>query len=97
MTEQLPYDAIGVAEVQFYTNALFVLDAMEKAAQVRLLKAEKLLGGRMVSLFVCGSTDDVKFAVDRAKEVGDELPDKPVKVAYCLNRPHKEIRKLLED
>lgn len=95
--EQLVYDSVGVAEVQFFTNALFVLDAMEKAAGVRLLRAEKTLGGRMVTLFVCGSTEDAKAAVARANEMNERLPGKPVKVAWCIHNPHREIRKLLDN
>lgn len=94
--ERLMYDSVGVVEVQYFTNALFVLDAMEKASEVRLLRAEKLLGGRMVSLFVCGDTAAVEASIARANEINERLPGKPVKVAWCIHNPHREIRKLLD-
>lgn len=89
-------DAIGALDIQFLTNALIVLDRMEKSADIRLLRAEKKLGGRSVTLFVGGSTDDVGTAIDTAFAVSETLEGKPVKAGFCIGSPHAQILKLLD-
>lgn len=89
------YDAIGVVEARYFTNALVVLDAMEKAGDVEFIRAEKKLGGRMVSFFVGGRTDDVLAAIAQARSMDETLPDHPVKLAEAILKPHPEIMKLI--
>ena len=45
------------------------LDAMCKAASVRLVTWERKLGGRLVTIIVEGNVADVKAAVESAKEI----------------------------
>ena len=39
------FNAIGVVEINFFTNALIVLDEMLKSSDVHLVACEKKLGG----------------------------------------------------
>ncbi|MFZ5988534.1 MAG: BMC domain-containing protein [Bacillota bacterium] len=89
------YDSIGVIEISFYANAVFLLDAMVKAAQVDFLMAEKLLGGRMVTVIVGGTTSNVSAAVEAARHAGESMMDNPVKVAVVISNPHTEIMKFI--
>lgn len=87
------YDAIGVVEVSFFANAVCLLDAMEKAAGVEFLVAEKHLGGRMVTLIVGGTTSQISTAVSAAKLAGEGMEKNPVRVAVVISNPHEEIMK----
>lgn len=87
------YDAIGVVEVSFFANAVYLLDAMEKAAGVDFLSAEKYLGGRMVTLIVGGTTSQVSAAIDAARLTGESMAKNPVRVAITISNPHDEIMK----
>jgi len=87
------YDAIGVVEVSFYSNAVYLLDVMEKAAEIEFLTAEKLLGGRLVTLIVGGTTSEVDAAVHAANLAGENMVNNPVKVAITISNPNSEIMK----
>jgi microcompartment protein CcmL/EutN len=87
------YNAIGIVEASFYANAVVLLDAMTKAAQVDFLAAEKLLGGRLVTLVVGGTTSEVNAAVEAARAAGEVMHENPVKVAITISNPHPEIMK----
>lgn len=87
------HNAIGIVEVSFYANAVVLLDVMTKAAQVEFLAAEKLLGGRLVTLIVGGTTSEVNAAVAAAKAAGGGMKENPVKVAITISNPHPEIMK----
>ena len=54
--------AIALLEVQAMTAAIEGLDAMVKAADVRLIHVEKRLGGRLVTVVVDGSVSAVTAA-----------------------------------
>lgn len=87
------FDAIGVVEVSFYANAVYLLDVMQKTSQVTFLNSEKLLGGRLVTLIVGGTTSGVNAAVEAARVAGEGIPGNPVKVAITISNPHPEIMK----
>lgn len=87
------YDAVGVVEVSLYANAVYLLDVMGKAANVKFLAAEKLLGGRLVTLIVGGATSEVCAAVGAARTAGECMAKNPVKVAITISNPHPEIMK----
>lgn len=87
------YNAIGIVESSFYANAVVLLDVMTKSAQVEFLAAEKLLGGRLVTLIVGGTTSEVNAAVDAARAAGELMKNNPVKVAMTISNPHPEIMK----
>ena len=85
--------AIALLEVQAMTAAIEGLDAMVKAADVRLIHVEKRLGGRLVTVVVDGSVS----AVTAAAEAGREAAARVGKVKLCevIARPHPEITKFL--
>ncbi len=59
----------GLVEVTGVVAAVDCLDAMCKAAEVRLLTWERKLGGRLVTLIVQGSVSDVTAAVQAAMRI----------------------------
>jgi len=85
--------AIALLEVQALVAAVEGLEAMLKAANVRLIHVEKRLGGRLVTLVVDGTVSDVKAAA----EAGMEAAAKVGTVCLCevIPRPHPEITKFL--
>ena len=52
--------AIALLEVQAMVTAIVGLDAMVKAADVKLIHVEKRLGGRLVTVVVEGSVSAVQ-------------------------------------
>ena len=60
--------AIALLEVQAMTAAIEGLDAMVKAADVRLIHVEKRLGGRLVTVVVDGSVSAVTAAAEAGRE-----------------------------
>lgn len=89
------FNAIGVVEINFFTNALIVLDEMLKSSDVHLVACEKKLGGRMVTIIVAGDTSSVNASVETAIASGDKIGADNIKVAVSISNPHPEIRKLL--
>ena len=84
--------AIALLEVQAMVTAIVGLDAMIKAADVKLIHVEKRLGGRLVTVVVEGSVSAVQAAADAGKaaaEVGN------VKLCEVIARPHPEVMKFL--
>lgn len=55
---------IGLLEVQGLVASIEGLDAMVKAADVRLIHTEKRLGGALVTLIVTGKVDSVTSALE---------------------------------
>lgn len=89
------FNAIGVVEITFFTNALIVLDEMLKASEVHLVACEKKLGGRLVTIIVGGDTSSVNAAIETALDTGARVGEKNIKVAVSIPNPHPEIKKLL--
>ena len=56
-------NAIALLEVQALVAAIAGLDAMVKAADVRLIHVEKRLGGRLVTIVVQGEVSAVTAAL----------------------------------
>ena len=85
--------AIALLEVQAMVAAIAGLDAMLKAADVRLIHVEKRLGGRLVTVVVDGSVS----AVTAAAEAGREAAARVGKVKLCevIANPHPEVTKFL--
>ncbi|MBE6654670.1 MAG: BMC domain-containing protein [Ruminococcaceae bacterium] len=85
--------AIALLEVQALVTAIAGLDAMVKAANVKLIHVEKRLGGRLVTVVVQGSVSDVTAALEAgvkaAKLVGN------VKLAEVIARPHPDVMSFL--
>ena len=83
--------AIALLEVQAMVAAITGLDAMVKAADVKLIHVEKRLGGRLVTVVVEGEISAVSAALDAgaAAEVGN------VKCREVIARPHPDVMKFL--
>ena len=85
--------SLGLIEVSALGNAIFVLDAMTKAADVEFVATERKLGGRLVTLVVKGSVSSVQAAVDAGVNVAKQ--HQCLKAAEVIARPHPEILKFL--
>lgn len=91
----LKLNAIGVVEVNFFTNSVVVLDEMLKASDVELVSFHTKLGGRMVHSIVSGETSAVNAAIEAAENAKSIVGEKNIKVAVTISNPHPEIIKLL--
>lgn len=89
------FSAIGVVEINFFTNALIALDEMLKASDVHLVSCEKKLGGRMVTIIVGGDTSSVNAAIEAVYATGGRIGENNIKVAVAISNPHPEIKRLL--
>ena len=89
------HNAIGVVEINFFSNAVVVLDAMMKAADIDLISNHKKLGGRMVHTVVAGETSAVEASIQAAEEAKAIVGEKNVKVAVTISNPHPELIKLM--
>ena len=85
--------AIALLEVQAMVAAITGLDAMVKAADVRLIHVEKRLGGRLVTVVVEGEVSAVKAAVEAGSAAANSLGE--VVATHVIPRPHQDVEKLL--
>ena len=85
--------AIALLEVQALVTAIVGLDALIKAADVKLIHVEKRLGGRLVTVVVEGSVSAVQAAADAGKAAAAEVGN--VKLCEVIARPHPEVMKFL--
>ncbi len=85
--------AIALLEVQAMVAAVTGLDAMLKAANVRLIHVEKRLGGRLVTVVIDGTVSDVTAAAAAGKAAAAEVGK--VKLCEVIARPHPEITQFL--
>lgn len=87
-------NAIALLEVQAMVTAIVGLDAMVKAADVKLIHVEKRLGGRLVTVVVEGSVSAVSAALDAgiaaAATVGKVICHE------VIPRPHPDIMKFVK-
>ena len=85
--------AIALLEVQAMVAAIVGLDAMVKAADVKLIHVEKRLGGRLVTVVVEGEVSAVTAALEAEKNAAAEVGN--VKVCEVIARPHPDVMKFL--
>ncbi|MBQ9860363.1 MAG: BMC domain-containing protein [Clostridia bacterium] len=85
--------AIALLEVQAMVAAIAGLDAMLKAADVRLIHTEKRLGGRLVTVVVDGTVSDVTAAAEAGRAAAAQVGK--VKLCEVIANPHPEITKFL--
>ena len=85
--------AIALLEVQAMVTAIVGLDAMVKAADVKLIHVEKRLGGRLVTVVVEGTVSAVQAAAEAGKAAAAEVGN--VKLCEVIARPHPEVMKFL--
>ncbi len=86
-------NAIALLEVQALVAAIAGLDAMVKAADVKLIHIEKRLGGRLVTVVVEGTVSAVTAALEAGAAAAAEVGK--VKCREVIARPHKDIMDLL--
>ncbi|MBQ8448954.1 MAG: BMC domain-containing protein [Clostridia bacterium] len=86
-------EAIALLEVQALVAAIAGLDAMVKAANVKLIHVEKRLGGRLVTVVVEGSVSDVTAALEAGKVAAAQVGN--VKLAEVIARPHPDVMSFL--
>ena len=85
--------AIALLEVQAMVAAIAGLDAMVKAADVKLIHVEKRLGGRLVTVVVEGEVSAVTAALQAGSLAAGEVGN--VKCCEVIARPHPEVMKFL--
>ena len=85
--------AIGILEVAANVAAIEAVDAMLKAADVRLVTTERALGGRLVSMVIEGTISDVQEAIEHGKVAAARLGK--VAAAITISNPHEEVQKLV--
>ena len=85
--------AIALLEVQAMVAAIAGLDAMVKAADVKLIHVEKRLGGRLVTIVVEGEVSAVQAALDAGTVAAAEVGS--VKVREVIARPHPDVMRFL--
>ncbi len=87
-------ESIGLLEVQGLVAAIEGLDAMLKAADVRIIHTEKRLGGRLVTLIIAGNVSAVSTALEVGKEKASELGE--IFGCEAIANPHSEILKFFD-
>ena len=85
--------AIALLEVQAMVAAITGLDAMVKAADVKLIHVEKRLGGRLVTVVVEGEVSAVQAAAEAGRVAAAEVGN--VKLCEVIARPHPDVMKFL--
>ena len=85
--------AIALLEVQALVAAITGLDAMAKAADVKLIHVEKRLGGRLVTVVVEGEVSAVRAALEAGAKAASEVGN--VKCCEVIARPHPDVMKFL--
>lgn len=86
--------SIGLLEVQGLVASIEGLDAMVKAADVRLIHTEKRLGGRLVTLIIAGKVDAVTAAVEAGRKRAETLGE--VFGCEVIPSPHSEVVKFFD-
>lgn len=86
--------SIGLLEVQGLVASIEGLDAMVKAADVKLVHTEKRLGGRLVTLIIAGKVDAVTAAVEAGRARAEKLGE--VFGCEVIANPHEEVVKFFD-
>ena len=73
--------------------AIVGLDAMVKAADVKLIHVEKRLGGRLVTVVVEGEVSAVSAALEAGRIAAAEVGN--VKCCEVIARPHPDVMQFL--
>ena len=92
--EQSANGSIGIVEVQGLVASICGLDAMLKAADVRVIHTEKRLGGRLVTFVVLGKVSAVKAAVEAGCEAAKPLGE--VFGSEVIANTHGEVMKFFD-
>ena len=84
----------GLIEVSGVVAAMDSLDAMCKAADVKLVTWERKMGGRLVTIIVEGMVSDVKAAVEAAANICN-ANNHILAASGIIASPAEETRKLV--
>lgn len=85
--------ALGIIETRGLTAAIEAADTMLKAADVTLVKTEKI-GSGLVSVVIQGDVGAVKAAIEAGAENAARLGE--VIAVNVIPRPVEELRKILD-
>lgn len=85
---------IGLLEVQGLVASIKSLDAMLKAANVKLIHTEKRLGGRLCTFIISGSVSAVKASIEAGE--ANAAPLGQVFGKAVIPRPHDEVIKFFD-
>lgn len=85
---------IGLLEIEGLVASIEGLDAMLKAADVRLIHTEKRLGGRLCTLVIKGSVSAVKAAIEAGEAHASSLGR--IFGKAVIPRPHDEVIKFFD-
>jgi microcompartment protein CcmL/EutN len=81
--------AIGIIEIQNYTNGLVVCDIASKSGDLKLIHNKNNIGGRLVTLVFEGTVSAMQSAFDACKKHYENT--KFLKVCEVVPNPTKEI------
>lgn len=84
-------NSIGIVEVTGSADAVYVVDKMLKAAEVRFVSWETVFGIGRVTVFVQGDVASVTAAIEAVKEDGKCKTF----ATYIIANPHSETRRFL--
>lgn len=81
-------NALGMIETKGLVGAIEAADAMVKAANVTLIKKEKV-GGGLVTVMVRGDVGAVKAATDAGAAAAERIGE--LVSVHVIPRPHNEV------
>jgi microcompartment protein CcmL/EutN len=84
--------ALGMIETKGLVGAIEAADAMVKAANVTLVKYEKV-GGGLVTVMVRGDVGAVKAATEAGAEAAQKIGE--LVSVHVIPRPHDDVEKIL--
>lgn len=84
--------ALGMIETRGLVGAIEAADAMVKAANVTLVKYDKV-GGGLVTVMVRGDVGAVKAAVEAGAEAAQRIGE--LVSVHVIPRPHDDVEKIL--
>ncbi|MBM3264883.1 MAG: BMC domain-containing protein [candidate division Zixibacteria bacterium] len=85
-------EALGMIETKGLVALIEAADAMAKAAQVKLVKYEKI-GGGFVTILCRGDVAAVKAAVDAGRAAAERVGE--VVSSHVIPRPHNDVDDVL--
>lgn len=86
--------ALGMIEVYGYLAAVEALDAALKAANVRLIRVDRVKGG-LVSVLVTGDVGATKAAIDAGAAAAERVGQ--VVSVHVIPRPAADVQRMLGD
>ncbi|MGX7196564.1 BMC domain-containing protein [Enterococcus olivae] len=85
-------EALGMVETRGLIASIEAADAMVKAANVKLVKSEKI-GSGLVTMLVRGDVGAVKAAVDAGTSAAQAVGE--VVATHVIPRPHSDIESVI--